>query len=275
MDVPTPEASLLEFLGLWALVYGAHIVVYFAVGYFLIWFNGFFPEKRIPAIGGRNRRARMSDAAEIRQSVKTLLSTAFCTSASLYMQHLGWTQTPLELTPISALWTFAATVVIFDLWLYVEHRLMHTKLLYRPFHLRHHRAVAPSVWTNDAFTVTEAFVIQAFFILLPFILPIPPLVLIFCRLFDQVKGMIGHSGYEHFAGRLSRAPSPLIATLHHDLHHQRFTVNFGNQTSFWDRVFGTLDPDYDRLIAEISEKGAAAVGAESQSGDKNASAGRH
>ncbi len=244
---------LAEFAALWAIVYAAHLAVYFGVGGFLIWINRFYPDRRIPAMSGRDRRARMSAAAEIKQSLKTLVGTAFCTAGALYMQHLGWTLAPLELTPISAAWTFVATLILHDAWLYFEHRLMHTKPFYRRFHLRHHRAVAPTVWTNDAFSVTDAFLIQSFFLLLPFVIPIPPLVLIGCRTFDQIKGMVGHSGYEHFAGRWARAPSPLIATIHHDLHHQHFNVNFGNQLSIWDRICGTLDPDYDRLVKEMEE----------------------
>ena len=57
---------------------------------------------------------------------------------------------------------------------------------------------------------------------------------------------------------MSKRPWPFISALHHDLHHQRFTVNFANQFSIWDRVFGTLDKDYDSMAGEIARGGAPA-----------------
>lgn len=246
----------LTFLGLWALVYAVLLLVYFTVGWALLRINRRYPERQIHGLNGRDRRPRMSAGEEIRQSLKALAATAFCTAGGLYMQHLGWTQTPLAMTPVSLLWTFAVAVVLQDAWLYFQHRLMHMKPLYRRFHRRHHLSVAPSVWSNNAFTVTDAFLIQAFFLVLPFILPIPPLALIGMRLFDEVRGLIGHAGHEHFAGRLARAPWPFIAVLHHEQHHQYFDVNFGNQFSFWDRICGTLHPSYDRLVMAL-EKGVA------------------
>lgn len=246
-----PPVGIEGFLGLWAATYVAHLAVYFALGLGLVWVNRRFPHKQIPALQGRERRARRTAGQEIRQSLKSLLGTSFCFAGGLYAQAVGWTQAPLELTWISALWTFVAAVVIHDAWFYFGHRLMHTKPLYR-FHKVHHANVTPIVWSNDSFSVVDAVSVQSFFLVLPFILPIPPAVLVFCRLFDQTKGMIGHSGYEHFAGRIARKPFPLVATVHHDMHHQRFTVNFANQFTLWDRLFGTLDPDYDALVKRLS-----------------------
>lgn len=248
-----PPAGIDGFLTLWAAVYAAHLTVYFALGLGLVAFNRYFPERRIPAIAGRERRARRSASAEIRQSVKSLAATSFCFAGGLWAQANGWTQAPLELTWVSALWTFAAAVVLHDAWFYFGHRLMHWKPLYR-HHKLHHASVTPIVWSNDSFSVLDALSVQSFFLVLPFILPIPPAVLVFCRLFDQTKGMIGHSGYEHFAGRLARRPFPFVATVHHDLHHQRFTENFANQFTVWDRLFGTLSPDYDAAVERLARR---------------------
>ena len=247
-----PLDGISGFLTLWAAVYGAHLVVYFALGGLLAWGNRYFPERRIPAISGRERRPRRSAAEEIKQSVKSLVATSFCFAGGLFAQSQGWTQTPLELTWLSALGIFVAVVVLHDAWFYFGHRLMHVRRFYK-HHKRHHANVTPIVWSNDSFSVADALTVQSFFLILPFVLPIPPAVFIFCRLFDQTKGMIGHSGYEHFANRLSCWPFPLVATVHHDLHHQRFSVNFANQFTFWDRLFGTLDPNYDAMVRRMSD----------------------
>lgn len=243
--------GLAGFAGLWFAAYIVHLAMYFGLGLALIRINRNFPECEIPAISGRGRRARRTPGAEIRQSLMSLAGTSFCLAGGLYAQSAGWTQAALPFTAINVIWTFAAAVVIHDAWFYFSHRLMHTKPLYR-WHKTHHLSVTPTVWNNDSFSLPDALSIQSFFIVLPFILPIPPLALIGLRLFDQTKGMIGHSGYEHFAGRLARWPFPLVATVHHDQHHQRFIYNFANQFTWWDRLFGTLDPAYDEQVRQLS-----------------------
>lgn len=247
-----PLDGIEGFLALWATVYVAHLAVYFGLGGLLVWGNRYCPNRLIPAVSGRERRPRRTASQEIVQSLKSLTGTSLCFAGGLFAQAQGWTQTPLDLTWVTALLMFAATVVLHDAWFYFGHRLMHTPLLYK-HHKVHHANVTPIVWSNDSFSVTDAISVQSFFFFLPFILPIPPAVLIFCRLFDQTKGMIGHSGYEHFANRLSRWPFPLVATVHHDLHHQRFTVNFANQFTIWDRLFGTLDTDYDAMVRRMED----------------------
>lgn len=251
-------SPILEFLALWAALYLANVGVYFVVGWALLQVSARLPARRIPAINGRDRRVRMNARTEMILSMKALATVDFCLAAGLYAQHLGWALTPLELTPVSFLWTLALALVLNDAWFYVEHRLMHTKLFYRRFHQRHHQSVAPTVWTADAISVVECIFIHVFLILLPFILPAPALVLIALRLWDEVRGLIGHAGYEHLAGPLARAPWPFISAMHHDLHHQRFTVNFANQFSVWDRLFGTLDRDYDSLVREVEAGGRPA-----------------
>ena len=244
-----------DFLAVWAAAYVGHVALYLAFGAAIGWALALRPNKRIAMLSGRKRRSDRTAAAEIKLSLKAMVATSVCLAGALYAQGKGWTQTPLELTPVSAVWTFLATMVLHDMWFYFGHRLMHTRLLY-PYHKPHHANAAPIQWTANSFSPLDAFVVQSGFLVLPFVIPIPPLVLVAYIFFDQAKGVIGHSGYEYFAGRMARAPWPFIATIHHDLHHQRFSVNFANQFTLLDRLFGTLDPDYDRLVREI-ENGRA------------------
>jgi sterol desaturase/sphingolipid hydroxylase (fatty acid hydroxylase superfamily) len=67
--------------------------------------------------------------------------------------------------------------------------------------------------------------------------------------------MVGHSGFEYFASKSSRFPSPLICTTFHDLHHSQFHYNYGNFFSFWDRICGTVHPKYDVLVRSMEETG--------------------
>jgi sterol desaturase/sphingolipid hydroxylase (fatty acid hydroxylase superfamily) len=84
----------------------------------------------------------------------------------------------------------------------------------------------------------------------------PALAFIAHRLFDQISAIIGHSGYEYFAGPTSRKPFPGICTTYHDQHHSEFVYNYANYFSWWDRIFGTIHPHYDRIIKGWEDTGA-------------------
>ena len=69
------------FFVLWAVSYAVHLALYFGLGSLLLWVNQYFPERQIPAISGRERKARRTPGAEIRQSLKSLIGTSFCLAA--------------------------------------------------------------------------------------------------------------------------------------------------------------------------------------------------
>ena len=91
---------------------------------------------------------------------------------------------------------------------------------------------------------------QSYFMLLPFIIPIPWEVLVLHRIYDHFNGMFGHCGFEYFASRMARWPSPMVCTTFHDLHHSEFNCNFANFFSIWDRLLGTIHPEYDAAVLD-------------------------
>ena len=237
-------------LGLWAAVYAATVALYFGQGGLLIWINNRNPERRIQ----KNRRGEKRARMEIIQSLKSLIVTCGCLAGGLWLQWMGWTLwAPLELTWWSAILMFGVSIVLYDAWFYWGHRLMHWKPLYK-HHFLHHKSVAPTVWSNYSDTMTDAFAMQSYYLIAPIFLPIPSLVLVAHRVWDHINGQIGHSGFEYFADRTTRFPSPMVCVTFHDQHHEAFNYNFANFFSFWDRVCGTLHPDYD---AKVEERGAA------------------
>jgi len=127
--------------------------------------------------------------------------------------------------------------------------------MYR-YHALHHKSVAPTVWSNDSSGVVDTLIEHSFYLVVWFILPVPALAIFALRLFDQISGMIGHSGFEFFASPTSRRPWPFICTTFHDLHHSKFNYNYGNIFSIWDRLLGTAHPQYDDMVKEFEEKAA-------------------
>ncbi|QDL91315.1 sterol desaturase family protein [Paroceanicella profunda] len=237
---------LLEFLATWGAVYIAMLAVYFATGLALTWWNARHPERRIQ----ENRRGETRMAEEIRHSLSALALSSLLLGTGFFAQGRGWTPTPLELSWWSFPLGFVVSLVIFDAWFYFGHRLLHWKPLYR-FHALHHKSVAPTVWSNDSSGLVDTLIEHGFYLVVWFVLPVPALSVFALRLFDQISGMIGHSGFEYFAGASSRAPSPMICSTFHDLHHSQFRYNFGNIFSIWDRLLGTVHPGYDAMVRRM------------------------
>ena len=224
-----------EFAVVLVAIYAATVALYFALGFGINWLNDRNPERRIQ----KRRRGEKRKAAEIRQSMASILITSTSVSIGLYAQAKGWTPTPWQFDWWMAAPLFLMAMVLFDAWFYFAHRLLHTRLFYR-FHALHHRSVAPTVWSNDSIGLVDTAISQGFYAVIVFIVPFPPAILLAHRAFDQINGTFGHAGFEYFASPTSRYPSPMLCTTYHDQHHAEFRYNFANYFSFWDRLLGTI-----------------------------------
>lgn len=236
--------AMLAFSVLFLAIYAATVALYFVVGFSIEWFNRRNEARRIQ----KGRRGDKRRRVEIMQSMASIFVTCLSLSAGLFAQQTGWTPVPWHLTWLNAVPLFLLAMVLFDAWFYFAHRLLHTKPLYR-FHQLHHRSFTPTVWSNDSIGLVDTALSQGFYAVVVFFVPLPPLILIANRLFDQINGTFGHAGFEYFASRTSRAPSPMLCTTYHDQHHAEFKYNFANYFSFWDRLMGTVSPDYDTRVA--------------------------
>lgn len=240
---------VVSLIGLWVISYIVHVALYFGLGWCLIQINRSHPDRRIQSKRRGEKRARI----EILQSLKSLVVTSGCVAGGLFLQSHGWTLwPPVALSWFNVIAMLLLSVLLYDAWFYWGHRLMHTKMLYK-HHFLHHRSVAPTVWSNYSDSLIDAFAMQSYYLIAPLLLPIPGLVLILHRLWDHINGQIGHSGFEYFADRTTRFPSPMVCVTFHDQHHEHFRYNYANFFSFWDRLCGTLHPDYDENVSSQEE----------------------
>lgn len=229
--------------------YAFTVVTYFAFGYGITWLNERNPERKIQKGRGSDKRRK----AEIRQSLASMFSACLPLTIGLYAQQKGWAPTPWGFSWWWAVPLFVLSMVLYDAWFYFMHRLLHTRWLY-PLHALHHRSVAPTIWSTYSEDVFDNFLLQSFSAAVVFVVPFPPAILIAHRLFEHFNGMIGHCGFEYFATSKARYPSPLLCTTFHDQHHSGFKYNYANYFSFWDRVLGTLAPNYDQRVRTFEEE---------------------
>jgi len=170
-------------------------------------------------------------------------------------QEKGWTRIytntadwPLWWLPVS----FLLCLLLHDAWFYWTHRLMHRPRLFRTVHAVHHDSRPPTAWAAMSFhpweAVTGAFVVPV----LVFVLPLHVGVVLAVLLVMTLMGTTNHMGWELFPQKLVHGGLGewWISATHHQLHHERYSCNYGLYFRFWDRLCGT-----DRGLGSFARSG--------------------
>jgi lathosterol oxidase len=139
-----------------------------------------------------------------------------------------------------------AIVVLHDAYFYWAHRAMHHRLLFRRFHLLHHKSHTPTPWAAYAFAPLEAVVEAGILPLAAVLMPMHELTVLIFVTHMIVRNVIGHAGFEVFPHSWLRVPllRAVTTTTHHDLHHSHSGYNYGLYFTWWDRWMGTEHPQY-------------------------------
>jgi len=243
-------------LGTIAIVYTALFATYLVTCLIVTQLNG---------RAAKTQPSRQTPPAQIRRDQKQSTISLVVIAAMLGGGHwchvtLGWGFRPLSGVG-GAVLSLIASMVLFDTWFYWLHRLIHTRFFYRRVHRWHHLTLAPVVWSNNSDRLIDNLFLQSYWFVAHLLIPIAPAALFAHKLYDQITGVVGHSGYEH-GGRWCWPPSPLVGVTHHDQHHQFFRCNYATHFSWWDRMMGTLHPDHDSALKaniEASRRQAAAT----------------
>ncbi|WP_082127390.1 sterol desaturase family protein [Calothrix sp. 336/3] len=143
--------------------------------------------------------------------------------------------------------SFVVILILQDSYFYFIHRIFHHPNLFKWMHSGHHRSGEPTPWSSFAFDLPEAIVHAVFFMGIVFIIPLHIMTLVAVLLTMTVWAVLNHLGFEifspsctsHWLGRW------LIGSTHHSIHHRNYQVHYGLYFTFWDKLLGTHDPNYE------------------------------
>lgn len=237
-----------------------NLIRYFAIAgsAFLVFYKlypKFFLKNKI-----QNRKATTSDfKREILHSLQStfilvvvglvVLQTPLRNYTHLYSDIEAY---PIWWIPVSILLSF----VIHDTYFYWMHRSVHHPKLFKPIHLLHHKSISPSPWASYSFHFSEA-LLEAMIAPLIFILiPIHPISFVIFTFVSFIINVYGHLGYEIAPKWLRNSIlfETIVTSTYHNLHHEKFKVNYGLYFRFWDRLMKTEHPDYQAFYDEIQRK---------------------
>lgn len=148
---------------------------------------------------------------------------------------------------------FPLMILMHDTFFYWAHRGMHNPWLFKKIHLVHHKSTNPSPWASYAFHPLEAIVESMIFVIFLLTIPIHPIHLMVFFVFSLVYNVYGHLGFELYPKGFSKHwfGKWMNTSVSHNLHHQYFKGNYGLYFTIWDRLMGTLRPDYDTSFENL------------------------
>ena len=142
--------------------------------------------------------------------------------------------------PGDLLW-LALLIFLLPMWetthFFLIHRLIHNSALYQRVHALHHRNTNVGPWSGLSMHPLEH-VIYLSTVLIHFIVPSSPLLIIFHLSYFTLSAATTHTGYQGIVWR-GKLVLPL-GTFHHQLHHRYFTCNYGGLETPWDRWTGSF-----------------------------------
>ena len=150
--------------------------------------------------------------------------------------------------------TFVWMFFVHDAYFYWGHRLMHHPTVFKYVHLVHHKSNNPSPWTAYAFHPLEAVMEAGIVTVFAFLIPVHQTAILFYMIFQIAYNVYGHLGYEilpantnkHWLGKWFNT------SVAHNMHHKYSVKNYGLWTTIWDRLCGTMHPQYDAVYEKTT-----------------------
>lgn len=140
-------------------------------------------------------------------------------------------------------------LLVMDALMYWLHRIAHLPPLFALVHELHHRYDRVRPLTLFALNPLENLAFGSLWLAVVTVYPASWMGMSTYLALNVAFGAVGHLGVEPVPDELARRPllRHVAGSSFHAQHHQDVAHNFGFYTLVWDRLFGTLRPDYARV----------------------------
>ena len=140
---------------------------------------------------------------------------------------------------------FIGITILSDQLFYWIHRIVHLPIFYKHLHKMHHEWIYTIAMAHHYMSVGEAILFMIPPMLPPLLFKTHIAVMWLFTLWVQLNTILGHSAYcIPYLCKLKWLP--FLQPTYHDLHHLRFTVNYGAMYTFTDMMYGTYK--YENII---------------------------
>ncbi len=145
--------------------------------------------------------------------------------------------------------SFGLVLALQDTYFYFIHRLFHHPLLFEWFHRGHHLSRQTTAWTSFAFDPAEAIFQALFIVAVVFTIPLHFATVIAIIMTMTIWSVFNHLGFPLFpqCGYFQWCSQWTIGPLHHSVHHHKYSKHYGLYFTFWDKLLGTQDLNYNRV----------------------------
>lgn len=209
-------------------------------------------------VAARFRARRVSlkpDALTKTEIIVALVNVVFNTAttlAGLFLWRLGIIRFRTDVG-LRALLDIFVLLLAMDLLMYVLHRLAHTRLLYPILHQFHHRYERVRPLTLFALSPVENLAFGGLWLAFISVYSASWLGMSVYLFLNVAFGAIGHLGVEPFPRSWARHPvmKYVAGGSFHVQHHQDMKHNFGFYSLIWDRLWGTVRPDYAESFGTV------------------------
>lgn len=154
---------------------------------------------------------------------------------------------------------FALALLLLDLAIYWQHRLLHAVPWLWPLHRVHHTDATLDATSALRFHPLEIGLSLAFKVALAITLGIAPLAMLVFEILLSSFALVTHANLA-LPTRLDRAVRWLLVTptmhrIHHSVHDQEQRSNYGFNLSLWDRVFHSYSKTHRDPVLRIGVAG--------------------
>ncbi|MGE3690691.1 MAG: sterol desaturase family protein [Novosphingobium sp.] len=241
----------------WTALLGSPVLRWVAIFAILNFIGSYVPYFRARKIQPGIFRWKQVAVEVVLITIAGALGVFFLGAFTVWLKSQGW----VHADPSAASWwavliEFAIFFVLFDMWFYWNHRLMHIEPIYTLVHRWHHQSLTPTVVSTVNVNPLESLINGGFvpaYVSIAYLTgnPVHEASMPFIGGSTFLIGVWIHCGFEFLPRWWNKtwATKGFIASTFHDQHHQYFRFNYGGFSTVWDRICGTMRPKYEADFA--------------------------